>query len=440
MTAPVQTPVLEDEAVAVTADLIRFESVNTGDAATIGDGETRAARHVQELLEDVGIRTVFVEPVPGRGSVVARIRGSDPQAGALVVHAHLDVVPVDAADWTHPPFGGVIEDGMLYGRGAVDMKDFAGVLVAVAREFARTGTVPRRDLILAFVADEEAGGTWGAGWLVENRPELFAGATQALGEVGGFSVPLGEGRAYLLATGEKGVAGASVVVRGEAAHASRPRRDDPVIRLAEAVARIGAHSFPVSRGETTNALLGTFARATGRPFTDATLAADLASLGFTGQLIAASLRSTVAPTVLRAGAKSNVIPAEARAHLDIRALPGEEERLRGALRALTWPAATVEWHGGMPAIQAPSETGLAAVIREAIAAEDPEGVVVPYLLPASTDNKHFARLGIDGYGFVPLRVPADFDVYGQFHAADERVPVESLRFSARVTADILRRA
>uniref|UniRef100_UPI0013583F38 M20/M25/M40 family metallo-hydrolase n=1 Tax=Agromyces humi TaxID=1766800 RepID=UPI0013583F38 len=181
---------LEEEALRYIRDLIRIESVNTGDPATIGDGESRAARYVQAALEEVGYETTFLESRPGRGSVVARLAGRDPSRGALVVHAHLDVVPVEGQDWTHPPFGAEIDDGVLYGRGAVDMKNFAGVILAVARAFARDGEVPDRDLVFAFFADEEAGGVWGARWLVEHHPELFAGATEALSEVGGFSVPL----------------------------------------------------------------------------------------------------------------------------------------------------------------------------------------------------------------------------------------------------------
>ena len=153
---------VEDEAVDFVRELIRIDSVNTGDPATIGDGETRAARFVQAKLEEVGIATTFVEPVPGRGSVVARMLGSDPDAEALIVHAHLDVVPVNTENWIHPPFGAEIHDGMLYGRGAVDMKNFTGVILAIARDLARTGAQPRRDLIFAFLADEEAGGAWGA--------------------------------------------------------------------------------------------------------------------------------------------------------------------------------------------------------------------------------------------------------------------------------------
>ncbi len=435
------TSILETEAVEFVQALIRIESVNTGDPATIGDGETRAARFVQERLEEVGIATEFIEPVPGRGSVVARIAGTDPDAAALIVHAHLDVVPVNAADWVHPPFGGVIEDGLLYGRGAVDMKDFAGVLLATAREFSRSGVRPRRDIILAFVADEEAGGVHGASWLVDNRPDLFAGASEALSEVGGFSVPLsGDARAYLIATAEKGVGEVRLRARGEAGHASRPQPDDAVVRLAGAVARIGEHRFPVVRTPALERFLTEFAAARGTEFADEDLDAQLEELGFIGRVAAAAVRSTAAPTVLRAGDKSNIIPGGAEATLDIRALPGGEEQLLAELRRLAGAGVEVEPLASMSPIDAPIDAPFIDAIRAAVRAEDPGGVVVPYLLPASTDNKHFARLGVHGYGFVPLRVPDDFDVYGQFHAADECVPVESLHFSARVTSRILRDA
>ena len=432
---------MEDETLEFVRALIRIDSVNTGNPETVGDGETRAARLVQERLEDAGIPTTFLEPVPGRGSVIARLPGTDPTAGALIVHAHLDVVPVDSGDWTHPPFGAEIDDGLLYGRGAVDMKDFAGVILAVAREFARSGTRPRRDLIFAFLADEEAGGRWGASWIVDNRPDLLAGATEALSEVGGFSVPLAEGRrAYLLATAEKGVGGAVLTARGAAGHASRPRPDDPVVRLASAVARIGEHRFPVVRTPALERFLEVFGTECGVAFADEDLDAQLDGLGFVGRVIAASARQTVAPTVLRAGDKSNIIPASARASLDLRALPDREHELREEVARLAGDDVEVSWTASLSPIASPLDTPFQSVISAAVTAEDPDGVVVPYLLPASTDNKHFARLGVSGYGFVPLRVPEDFDVYGQFHAADECVPVESLFFSARTTARILRDA
>ncbi|ALJ19142.1 M20/M25/M40 family metallo-hydrolase [Microbacterium sp. No. 7] len=436
---------LEDEALEFVRDLIRIDSVNTGIAATIGDGETRAARYVQQRLAEAGIDAELVEPRPGRASLVARLRGSDPDAGALLVHAHLDVVPVEEKDWTHPPFGAEIHDGYLYGRGAVDMKDYAGIVLAVARHFVREGIVPRRDLVFAFLADEESGGVWGAGWLVENRPDLFAGVTEALSEVGGFSVPLtgrdgDDRRAYLVATSEKGVAWSTLTARGHAAHGSRPTDDNAVVRLASAVARVGAHRFPVVRTPALQRFLDLFGAARGLEFSDASLDDDLASLGFVSSLIGATTRNTATPTVLSGGEKTNIIPAEAFARLDIRILPGQDDELRAELHRLAGDDVTVREGRWWSATEAPLDTPLVDVLQRAITAEDADGVVVPYLLPASTDNKHFARLGIAGYGFVPLRVPHDFDVFAQFHAADERVPVDALLFGARVTAQILREA
>ncbi|MDQ1123794.1 M20/M25/M40 family metallo-hydrolase [Microbacterium trichothecenolyticum] len=428
---------LEEEALEHIRALIRIDSVNTGDARTIGDGETRAALYVQQRLDEVGYDTTLVEPVPGRASVIARLAGQDPDAGALVAHAHLDVVPVDAENWTHPPFGAEIHDGILYGRGAVDMKDFAGMLLAIARAFRREGVVPRRDLIFAFFADEEAGGVWGARWIVQNRPELFAGATEALSEVGGFSLPLpGDRRAYLVATAEKGVTAATLTARGHAAHGSRPTADNAVVRLARAVAAVGAHRFPVVRTATLERFFELYGRASGEPLDGD----DLSRLGFAASLIDAGARNTASPTVLAAGGKINVIPAAASATLDVRVAPGQADAVRTQLAAVVGDDIEITWARDIPAIEAPADGRLVGVLQEAVSAEDPDGTVVPYLLPASTDNKHLSRLGIRGYGFVPLRVPADFDVYGQFHAADERVPVEALFFGTRVTARILRDA
>lgn len=446
MTAARPTPtLLESEALEFVRELIRIESVNTGVAETIGDGETRAARFVQARLAEAGIDAEFVEPRPGRGSLVARIAGRDPDAGALLVHAHLDVVPVEEKDWTHPPFGADIEDGYLYGRGAVDMKNFAGTILAVARHLRREGIVPRRDLVFAFLADEESGGVWGAGWLVENRPDLLPGVTEALSEVGGFSVPLAadpadDRRAYLVATSEKGVAWSTLRARGHAAHGSRPTDDNSVVRLAQAVAAVGAHRFPVVRTPALQRFLDVFGEARGLAFTDESLAADLESLGFVASLVGATTRNTATPTVLSAGDKTNIIPAEASARLDIRVLPGQDDALRAGLREVVGDGIDIREGRWWSATEAPVDAAIIGILQQAISLEDAEGVVVPYLLPASTDNKHFARLGINGYGFVPLRVPREFDVFAQFHAADERVPVDALLFSARVTARILQSA
>jgi acetylornithine deacetylase/succinyl-diaminopimelate desuccinylase-like protein len=427
---------LEQETIEIARDLIRIESVNTGDPATIGDGEERAARYVRDRLDEVGISGEFVLPTPGRGSLVVRIPGRDRSVGALLVHAHLDVVPVDAADWSVPPFAAEIheDDGhgeVLYGRGAVDMKGFAGTVVAVARALARSGVVPRRDLVLAFLADEEAGGVWGAKWLVENRPELFAGVSEAIGEVGGFSVSLptardGERRAYLLATAEKGAGWLRLRARGAAGHASTPGPDTAVLRLARAVAVLGEHRFPVERTDATTPFLAAFPELTGQDALPG--------------LVDAGLRHSAVPTMLAAGYKLNVIPGEAVAEVDTRVVPGGEAAFRREVERIVGEDVSVEWVLSNAPVMAPFDGPLVQTVRAAVAQDDPDGVVVPYLLPASTDNKNFSQLGIAGYGFTPLRVPAGFDAFGQFHAVDERVPLTALRFGARVVHRILRTA
>ena len=423
---------MEQETIEIARDLIRIESVNTGDPGTIGDGEERAARYVRDRLDEVGISGEFVLPTPGRGSLVVRIPGRDRSAGALLVHAHLDVVPVDAADWSVPPFAAEIREDdrhgeMLYGRGAVDMKGFAAMVVAAAR----AGLVPRRDLVLAFLADEEAGGVWGAKWLVDNRPELFAGVTEAIGEVGGFSVPLptahdGVRRAYLLATAEKGAGWARLRARGAAGHASQPGPDTAVLRLARAVAALGEHRFPVEHTDATRPFHAAFSALTGQDGVP--------------ELAAAGMRHSAVPTMLAAGYKLNVIPGEAIAEVDTRVVPGGEEEFRREVERVVGEDVSVEWVLSNAPVVSPVDGPLVQTVREAVAHDDPDGVVVPYLLAASTDNKNFSRLGIAGYGFTPLRVPAGFDAFGQFHAVDERVPLAALRFGARVLRRILQTA
>jgi len=441
MTAAVSdTALLEAETLRIARDLIRIESVNTGDPRTIGDGEARAARLVQSLLEEAGYETHYAESTPGRGNLVARLAGADASRGALIAHAHLDVVPAEAADWTHPPFAAELHDGFLYGRGALDMKSHAAALVATARAFRREGVVPARDLIFAFFSDEEAGGVWGVRWLIDNRPEWFAGATEAVSEVGGFSVPFGDRRGYLVATAEKGVGRLDVTARGSAGHGSRPTSDNAITRVARAVAAIGEHRFPLEPTTAAEAFARRVSELLGETLTVDDLPAALDRLGIAGPLVAAGLRNTVSPTVIAGGYKSNVIPAEATAQFDVRVVPGAEERLRAEVEALVGEEVELRWDRWIPPIEAASDGPLLDVFASALAAEDPDGVLVPFLMPASTDNKHLARIGVTGYGFVPLRTDADFDAFGHFHTVDERIPLDALAFSVRTTARILRSA
>jgi len=424
--------------VQLCSDLIQIDSVNTGDPHTIGDGETRAARYLQAKLEEVGYETTFYESMPGRGSVVCRLAGADPDRGALLIHGHVDVVPANPAEWTVDPFSGAVRDGFVWGRGAVDMKDMVAMTVALARAYRRTGFVPPRDLIFSFMADEEAGGYYGARWLVDNHPELFAGATEAISEVGGFSVSLDDTRrAYLIAAAEKGVAWATLSATGTAGHGSMINDDNAVTRIATAVAALGNHEFPITRTATVDAFLAQVSALTGLEFPDDDLPGAVRKLGPVARIVNSTLRNTANPTTLTAGYKMNVIPSEARATVDCRVVPGSEDSFREQIAEIVGPDITVDWVWQVP-MEVPFEGPLVDAMTAALQAEDPNSHAVPYMLSGGTDNKIFRDLGIRGYGFAPLRLPPDLDFSALFHGVDERVPVDALTFGVRVLDRLLR--
>ena len=434
---PVRTRA-EDEVVQLCSELIRFESVNTGDPDTIGDGEAQAARYIQDKLEEVGYETVYIESTPGRGNVICRLEGADRVRGALLLHGHVDVVPANAAEWTVDPFSGAVQDGYVWGRGAVDMKDMVAMTLAVAREFKSTGVVPPRDLIFAFVSDEEAGGAWGAQWLVDYYPELFADATEAISEVGGFSVTLDDNRrAYLVAAAEKGVAWAHLKATGRAGHGSMINDDNAVTRIANAVSRLGSHDFPLTMTPTVRNFLSRMTELTGLEFPEDDLAGAIGKIGPVARIVNATLRNTATPTMLNAGYKANVIPSTAEATVDCRVLPGSEEHFREQIAEIVGDGIEITWTW-QPPLEFPFEGALVEAMKQALIAEDPGAEPVPYMLSGGTDNKAFARLGISGYGFSPLRLPAELDFSSLFHGVDERVPVESLTFGTRVLDRLLR--
>ncbi len=241
------------ETARIARDLIRFDTSNRGQ----GDAnpEAEAAEYVARYLEGLGLTPITIESAPGRASVIARVPGSDSSLPALVLHGHLDVVPADPANWSVDPFAGVVKDGMLWGRGAVDMKDMCAMMLTAIGEIIRSGGLPRREVILAFFADEENGGVYGSHYLVSNHSELFSGAETAISEVGGYSIELNGSRAYLIQTGEKALDWIKLRARGTAAHGSRVWSDNAVTRLAEAVAALGRHEWPLALCDTTRRLI-----------------------------------------------------------------------------------------------------------------------------------------------------------------------------------------
>jgi len=425
----------QDEVAALARDLIRIDTSNPGDHS--GPGERKAAEHVAGLLADVGLESRIYESHEKRASVVARIEGSDPHRPALLIHGHLDVVPATAADWRVHPFSGEITEDCVWGRGAVDMKDMNAMVLAVLRQRLAEGRKPARDIVVAFVADEEAGGTWGARWLVDNHRGEFEGVTEAIGEVGGFSVTIGGSRLYLLQTAEKGMAWMRLVAQGTAGHGSMVNKDNAVTEVAEAVARIGRYEWPVRETEAAFAFARAASRALGIDFDPADPAAVLGKIGPIAKMVGATLTNTANPTMLSAGYKVNVVPQVAAAQVDGRFLPGFEEEFLREIDALIGPALRREPVHHDIAVETSFDGDLVAAMSAALLAEDPEGTVVPYCLSGGTDAKSFARLGIRCFGFAPLRLPPDLDFAGMFHGVDERVPVEALQFGVRVLDNFL---
>jgi acetylornithine deacetylase/succinyl-diaminopimelate desuccinylase-like protein len=423
-------PTAQDEAITLARDLIRIDTTNPGDHS--GPGERAAAEHVAELLAEVGLEPVVLESHPKRASVVARVEGEDRSRPGLLIHGHLDVVPADAGDWQVHPFSGEISDGCVWGRGAVDMKDMDAMTLAVIRQRLREGRRPPRDVVLAFVADEEAGGTGGARWLVDNHSDLFEGVTEGIGEVGGFSATIGGRRLYLIEAAEKGMAWLRLVARGTAGHGSMVQNDNAVTGVAEAVTRIGRHEWPVRLTPAAKAFLEEAATALGIEFRPDEYRDFMAKLGPISKMVAATLTNTANPTILSAGYKINVVPQIATAQVDGRFLPGHEEEFLAEIDSLLGPHVQRELVHYDIAVETTLDGALAEAMNAALLDQDPDGRVVPYCLSGGTDAKSFSRLGIRCFGFAPLRLPADLDFAGMFHGVDERVPVDALRFGVRV--------
>ena len=430
------------DAVRVAADLIRIDTTNRGG----GDGcERPAAEYVAARLAEAGLEPVLLESAPGRANVVARVNGDGgPERPGLLLHGHLDVVPADPSSWSVPPFSGEIHDGVLWGRGAVDMKNAVAVLVALAGLWAHEGRRPRRDVVLAFTADEEDTAEFGAQWLVERHPELFEGCTEAIGESGAFTFHAGPGqRLYPIASAERGTAWLKLTAHGHAGHGAKPNPANAVTRLGAAIARIGGYNWPVRLIPTVRAAVEAIAAAADQPVPGAELADEasveslapgelLARLGPGGALVAGAIRNSANPTMLQAGYKVNVIPGEAVGYVDGRVLPGYEQEFADTMDELTGPDVSWEYaHQEIP-LEAPLDAPVMAAMTRALLAEDPGSVIVPYCMSGGTDAKHFSRLGMTCYGYTPLVLPEGYDYYAMFHGTDERIPLSAIEASVRI--------
>lgn len=423
----------EGEVAEIVRELIRRNSENWGESSeTVGEAEV--ADYIAEVLREVGWQPeVIVTTGDSRRAVALRVPGTDADASVMLVHGHIDVVPAIARDWSVPPYEAVVDDGMLFGRGAVDMKDMDGMLLALLRHWGRTGERPRRTLQVLFTPDEEAGGKHGAHWLVANRPDLFEGCTEAVGEVGGFSITVREDlRLYPIQTAEKGIRWLRLTAQGRAGHGSMINDDNAVTQLCDAVTKIGRHEWPIRLTPTVERFLAELSDAYGVDIDPSDMAEVFAKLGTLGSLVGATLRNTSNPTMLNAGYKQNVIPQEATAYIDGRVLPGYEQEFESEIKRIVGEHVVVHTDIADIALETTFDGPTVDAMAAALRAEDSGARPVPYMISGGTDAKAFSTLGIRCYGFSPLKLPAGLDYWQLFHGVDERVPVSALQFGVRV--------
>jgi len=432
-------PEAEADVVDLTQALIRIDSSNYGDSP-LTMGEAEAADYCAAMLREAGWDPeVFTTTSSSRAGVYLRVPGTDATAPALLLHGHIDVVPAIASDWSHPPFAAEVDEGFIWGRGAVDMKDMCAMILAVVRAWGRTGVRPRREVVVLFLPDEEAGLRHGSQWLVRNRPDMFERVTEAVGEVGGFSLTVRDDlRLYPIQTAEKGIRWLRLRASGRAGHGSMIHDDNAVSALCAAVTAVSSHSWPVRRTKTVDKFLDELADAYGVDVTGAGIEEVVRTLGTFGALVGATLRNTANPTMLDAGYKHNVIPTEATASIDGRVVPGFEHEFDETIRGLVGDGIVVETVVSDIAIEAPFDTATVDLMASVLRQEDSAARAVPYMISGGTDAKSFSTLGIACYGFSPLKLPADIDYWRMFHGVDERVPVDGLQFGVRVLDRFLR--
>ena len=423
------------ECISICQEMIRIPSVNHGEGR--GD-EREIANYVVAKLAEVGIESELIVTGENRVNVVAKIVGADQGRPGLVVHGHLDVVPVNADDWSVDPFGGEIKDGYIWGRGAVDMKDMDAMIIATVRAWKRANYTPPRNILLAFFGDEEAGSEFGSRYLVANRPELFAGYTEAISEVGGFSVTITGGhRLYFIEGAQKGINWLQLTAKGDAGHGSFINPKNAVTKLSAAIARIGSHEWPQVETKTGAKFWSKIAELVGEKYDPTNVRPLLRHIGGAARMLGATIQNTSNPTMLSAGYKANVIPQTATAVVDGRFLPGFEDELLNTVQKLAGDEIEVEILVRDKALEVEFEGPLVEAMKAAIAKYDPDGIPVPYLMSGGTDNKALSDLGIVGYGFSPVRLPPDLDFFSLFHGVDERIPVDGLKFGVKVLNEFL---
>jgi len=436
-------PELAEYAFRLCQQLLRIDTTNPP------GNELPAAELLADELRGAGLEPVVLESAPGRGNVVARLRGTG-EKPPLLLTAHLDVVEADPSAWDHPPFSGEVHDGCLWGRGAIDMKNMAAMSVAIITRLAREGVRPQRDLIFAGVADEEAGCRHGSLWLCDNHTDLVR-SEFAIGEGGGFNIQVAGKSFFTVQVAEKGVCWVRARATGEPGHGSMPREDSAVVQLSEAIARLGKQGLPRHSSEPVQGFIGAVASHLPAPMRPLIKMLSSPTLGpamlnlvpdpGVRRAFRALLGNTASPTILRAGNKTNVIPGFAEAEIDGRILPGQtkDDFMRELHEVLGADIELEVMHSLPPVITEPKESSLYSLIHEVMAERAPDAPMVPFTLQGFTDAKAFTSIGAKWYGFAPVMLPPTLRFADMFHGHNERIPVDGLAWGTQTLMQVVRR-
>jgi len=420
--------------------LIRFDTTNPP------GNEAACIAYIDGLLTAAGFETTILALDENRPNLVTRLAGRG-EAPPLLIYGHVDVVTTEGQPWSHPPFEARVVDGYLWGRGALDMKSGVATYLAALLRARAEGLVPPGDVVLALVSDEEAGGDYGARFLVEKHPELFAGIRYAIGEAGGFTFHMGGRKLYPIMLAEKQICWLKATVRGRAGHGSMPVHGEVMARLASLLQTLDRRHLPVHVTPVAQQMIEGMASVLPGPqrlilrqiLNPALTDRVLGLLGPMAEVFDPLLHNTVSPTILHGSDKINVIPAQASVDLDGRLLPGyTPDDMIAELRQLLGAEVELEVIRYEPGPPEPN-MGLYEVLCHILREADPEGIPGPLIMPGVTDGRHFSRLGIQTYGFTPIKIPAGFNFWQLAHAADERIPVEGLAFGVEAAYKLLQR-
>ncbi|HEX3043885.1 MAG TPA: M20/M25/M40 family metallo-hydrolase [Bacillota bacterium] len=427
---------IRNEAVKMLTDLIRINTVNPP------GNEVEAARYVKEILEREGIESTIHEATPGRANFVARIPGTG-RLKPLVLLSHLDVVGANPSQWQYDPFGGIVADDYIWGRGALDMKGMLTMELLALLQIKRSGKQPHRDVILVAAADEEAGGECGISWLLEQGIPGLKEAEYVINE-GGEGITQDGRPIYSCQNGEKGVFWINLTVTGTPGHGSMPVEDNAIFHMNQVLNRIGSMKPELSLSATTRSYITAIATAKGITLPPDPEARDQRLK----QLITQELKDerslqamfyhTISPTIMKAGMKTNVLPEKCELTLDCRLLPGEtpESFLQKLRDRIDDPQVTIDIIHAAPPTESPVDTELFGVMERTVHRENPKALVVPYLSPGGTDSRYFRRLGITAYGFMPILISEE--ELRRMHGIDERLSLANLEQGTRILAQVVR--